>query len=192
MLASRFAIAIALGLCSGCSPNDGTTTAQDDDCPAQPRFCEPFTFVRGDDGLSLRWGFDEDVPAPASDVHCVLEAIRDGTHSTHTFTDGFPSVSNGAGSFSRIYQARTVRVFEDGHVEVFDSATESFEDPATPEPRTAHFEIQPDPFFDTCLASSDATELRDCLWALEAEQVPESGCRPPVGVPSRGGATSGE
>ena len=71
-------------------------------------------------------------------------------------------------------------MYEDGHVEVVDSATESFPDPATPEPRRAHFEVRPQEFFEQCLASTDAEVLRDCLWEFEAEEVPESGCRAPV------------
>lgn len=160
---------------------------EDGTCPAQPQICEPFAFVRGGDGVSLRSALDEDIPAPASDVHCVLEAIRDGTRSTHIFTDRLPTVFNEAGAGSRPFRIRNVRVFREGHVEVTDSATESFPDPATPEPYSAYFAVRSDTFFEPCLASTNAEVLRDCLWEFEAEEVPESGCRAPVGAPARGG-----
>ncbi len=87
MLLQRLVLVIvACGL--GCGP-DGGVDEEEEGCPAQPRICESFTFVREDDGVSLRSVLDQDLPAPVSDVHCVLEALRDGTGSTLSFSDGF-------------------------------------------------------------------------------------------------------
>jgi hypothetical protein len=189
-------VVISAAVVAGCGPETKGTEADEQACPAQPRICELFTFVRQDDGLALRQHYpDEDVPAPPEVVYCVLEAIRDGTPSIHSLSDGWPTErygdTDGIGSLSRDKLVREVRVFEDGHVEIIDSHTENFPDPTVPEPRGAHFSIRPRDYFDQCLASTDAEVLRDCLWGFEAEEVPESGCRPPQGAPAGGGGGSG-
>lgn len=161
--------------------------AETEECAALPRLCEVFTFEQVGDELVLYRSYASDEPASTDDVHCVLEAIRDVVPSSVSFAE---SVELGDAIGLR---QRRLLVYADGTLEIDDSTTPNWPDPASPQPRDGHFTARDDQFLADCLATNDTRELLDCMWSLEAEPLPESDCKPRAGGPARpGGGSRGE